>query len=231
MSSTAYLGGGGTSEQEAAIWRRMLAQRPRILYWPFALDGEMLRGAEGWLRASLQAFQPGLDVETWTQLDGHQCADLADFDLLFIGGGNTFDLLAHLRAHGALDWVRTFMDGGGALYGGSAGAVLAGASIAIAAEHDENNTHLSETADLAGLALLGRHAVLPHYKFDMRLRAQNWCVRHASELLGVPETAGLVVVGDQVTVAGTDPVWRLTGETAAVFQPGDTITTGTGAGS
>lgn len=226
MSSTTYLGGGGTSQQEAALWRAMLAQRPRILYWPFALNGSMLRGAEDWLRASLHCYQPDLDVHTWTRLDGHQQADMAAFDLLFIGGGNTFDLLAHIRAQEALDWVRAFMAGGGALYGGSAGAILAGASIAIAAWHDQNTTQLTQAADLSGLSLLGRHAVLPHYTPDMHDKAQDWSARHSTDLLGIPETSGLIVVADQATVAGYAPVWRLTAETAVAMQPGDTFATG-----
>ncbi|TNM61931.1 hypothetical protein FHN55_16590 [Streptomyces sp. NP160] len=213
---TVYLGGGGTSQQEAALWGPMLAGRPRVLYWPFALDDGMLPGAESWLRGSLEKFQSGLDVVTWTSLEGHHRAEMTGFHLLFIGGGNTYDLLTHLRAHSALDWVRAHLDGGGALYGGSAGAILAGASIDIAAWHDENGTDLITSADLAGLGLLPGRVLLPHCTAADAPRAEEWAARHGLEVLGVPECSGLVVDGDDIVVSGPDPVW--------LFTPGGTTT-------
>lgn len=217
---TVYLGGGGSAQQEAAVWRPMLARRPRVLYWPFALGDEMLRGAEDWLRGSLEEFQSDLDVVTWTTLDGHDQAELAGYGLLLIGGGNTYDLLAHLRAHGALDWVRAHLDGGGDLYGGSAGAILAGASVDIAAWADENTTGLTAPDELAGLGLLPGSALLPHSTEDDVPRAQEWAAQHGLEVLGVPEASGLVVEGDDVVVAGPEPVWRCTPRSSEALSAG-----------
>jgi len=217
---TVYLGGGGSAQQEAALWRPMLARRPRVLYWPFALGGDMLPGAEGWLRGSVEEFQSDLDVVTWTTLDGHDPAELAGSDLLVIGGGNTYDLLAHLCAHGALEWVRTHLAGGGDLYGGSAGAILAGASIDVAAWHDENATDLATPDELAGLGLLPGSVLLPHFTEDDAPRAQQWAAQHRLEVLGVPEASGLVIEGDDVVVAGPEPVWRCTAGTAGPLVAG-----------
>ncbi len=217
---TVYLGGGGSAQQEAALWDRMLARRPRILYWPFALGADVLPGAERWLLGSLEQFQTGLDVVTWTTLDGHHLAELAGVDLLSIGGGNTYDLLAHLRAHGALDGARAHLDSGGDLYGGSAGAILAGASIDIAAWHDENSTDLATPYDLAGLGLLPGRVLLPHCTAADLPRAEEWSAQHGLEVLGVPESSGLVVEGDDVEVAGPEPVWTSTARGTAVLAAG-----------
>jgi len=218
-----YLGGGGSAQQEAALWSPMLARRPRVLYWPFALGDDLLPGAEGWLRGSLEGFQSGLDVVTWSTLDGHDQAELGGFDLLFIGGGNTYDLLAHLRSHGALDWVATHLARGGDLYGGSAGAILAGASTAIAAWHDENTTALTAPDELAGLGLLPGRVLLPHFAEGDVPRAQQWSERHGLEVLGVPEASGLVLEGDEVVVAGPGPVWRCNARTATPFTAGTAL--------
>lgn len=220
---TVYLGGGGSAQQEAALWRPMLARRPRVLYWPFALGGEMLASAEIWLRGSLERFQSGLDVVTWTTLDGHHQTELVGVDLLFIGGGNTYDLLAHLRAHGALEWVRAHLGGGGDLYGGSAGAVLAGASTAIAAWADENTTDLTTPDELAGLDLLAGRVLLPHVTEADVPRARQWSAQHGLEVLGVPEASGLVVEGDDVVVAGPEPVWRCTSQGAEALPAGSAL--------
>ncbi|TXR57296.1 Type 1 glutamine amidotransferase-like domain-containing protein [Quadrisphaera setariae] len=223
---TVFLGGGGTAQQEAALWAPMLARRPRVLYWPFALGDDMLSGAETWLRGSLAEFQHGLDVTTWLTLDGRGPADLEGFDLVFIGGGNTYDLLAHLRTHGALGWVRTHLAGGGDLYGGSAGAILAGATVGVAAWHDENATDLTTPGELAGLGLLPGRALLPHFAADDAPRAQEWAERLGLEVLGVPEASGLVVEGDDVVVAGPEPVWRCTPDGATALPPGSSIPRG-----
>lgn len=215
-----HLGGGGTAQQEAALWRPMLASRPRVLYWPFALSGAMLAGAEEWLRGSLDEHQPGLELETWTSLAGRSGEQMRGFDLLFVGGGNTFDLLAHLRDHGALAWVRTFLDDGGDLYGGSAGAIVAGATVEVAAWHDENATGLSTRQELAGLGLVGPHALLPHATEADLPQAQRWSERLGAPLLAVPEAAGVVVDAGRATAVGPDPVWGVTASSAERLDPG-----------
>lgn len=217
---TTYLGGGGTAQQEAALWAPMLARRPRVLYWPFALGDDMLPGAESWLRGSLEEFQRGIDVTTWLTLDGHDQAELEAFDLVFIGGGNTYDLLAHLRAHGALDWLRAHLGRGGDLYGGSAGAILAGATVDVAAWHDENATDLASPDELAGLGLLPGRALLPHFADGDAPRAQEWAERLGLEVVGIPEASGLVVERDRVVVAGPEPVWRCTPDSATTVRAG-----------
>ncbi len=222
MTGTIYLGGGGSAQQEAAVWDAMLRSRPRVLYWPFALGGDMLTNAEGWLSDSLAAHQPGLDLVTWTSLNGHHAEEMAGFDLLFVGGGNTFDLLAHLHRHDATGWAADFTAAGGAFYGGSAGAILSGQTISIASWYDPNETGL---ADHDGLALVPGVAVLPHYEVGQQQRAQVWSAEHDLAVLGVPETAGCMVANGQLQVLGTDPVWWVCSERVEQLDPGRVVST------
>ena len=67
----------------------MFRLNTNILYWPFALEGDMLNGADAWLRGNLAQHWPDHQLTTWTDLDGHAPDELLDFDLLFVGGGNT----------------------------------------------------------------------------------------------------------------------------------------------
>ena len=53
MTGTVFLGGGGSALDEAALWRRMLHERRRIVYWPFALPPDRIRNARAWLVSSL----------------------------------------------------------------------------------------------------------------------------------------------------------------------------------
>lgn len=120
----------------------------------------MLEGADSWLRGNLAERWPAVQVSTWTKLDGHEPEELDQFDMLFVGGGNTFDLLEHVLIGGFMDPVPRFVAAGGSYYGGSAGAILAGDSIGIAEAHDQNETRLE---NFEGLRLTLGSTVLPHY--------------------------------------------------------------------
>jgi hypothetical protein len=93
MRGSIYLGGGGSPDDERLLCAEMFGRSAKILYWPFALDGDMVKGADGWLRGNLAEHWPDHQLTTWSGLEGHSSAELFDFDLLFVGGGNTFDLL------------------------------------------------------------------------------------------------------------------------------------------
>jgi dipeptidase E len=215
-----YLGGGGTGQDEALLWERMLGRCRRLLYWPFALEGNMLAGAEVWLRDQLaqRGFLP--QIQTWTTLEGKDAANLGDFDLLFVGGGNTFFLLHHLRTHGFVEPVRQWVEAGGNYYGGSAGAILATDSIAIAGRADSNDVGL---LDLDGLGLLPAVGLLPHYTAEQQDRAQSISRDLGQPVVGVPEAAGLVVDKDAVETVGPEPVWTVTSASTAKHAPGSIL--------
>jgi dipeptidase E len=219
VTGVVYLGGGGTGQDEAFLWREMLRSCQRLLYWPFALEGDMLAGAEAWLRDETGQHGRSVDIQTWTTLEGKEPADLNGFDLLFVGGGNTFRLLKQLQAHGFVAPVRQWVEAGGDYYGGSAGAVLATDSIAIAAYADSNDLGL---LDLDGLGLLPGIGLLPHYTVDQQDLAHSISRGLGRPVIAVPEAAGLVVEQGRVRTVGPDPVWTVT-PGRAVGHPPDSL--------
>jgi len=220
MTGVVYLGGGGTGQDEGLLWERMLGRCRRLLYWPLALEGDMLAGAEVWLRDQLaqRGFFP--QVQTWTTLEGKDAAHLADVDLLFVGGGNTFFLLHHLQTHGFVEPVRQWVEAGGNYYGGSAGAILATDSIAIADHADSNDVGL---LDLHGLGLLPGVGLLPHYRAKQQGLAQSISQDLGQPVVGVPEAAGLVVDKGAVEAVGPEAVWTVTGASIAKHPPGSIL--------
>lgn len=217
MRGTVYLGGGGSPEQEQLLWTEMFGRNGNILYWPFALDGDRLKGADAWLRGTLAERWPDHRLTTWAELEGHSAAELFDFDLLFIGGGNTFNLLAHVAAQSFIDPVRHFVSEGGSLYGGSAGAILASDSIEIAAVCDENNTNLGQ---FTGLRLVPGVTVLPHYTEQEEVTAKIWNSRQSKPVLGIPERSGLLVDCGGARVVGTEPVYVIDQAAVQAISPG-----------
>lgn len=216
MAGTVYLGGGGSPEDEQALWRRMLAGRSRLLYWPLALPDSILAGAAEWLAGALARFDFSGNVECWTSLEGHKPTELDEFDLLFVGGGNTFKLLNEVRRHGFLGPVREFVQRGRAYYGGSAGALLACDDISTAQGLDPNDIGLT---DLRSLGLLRRLAILPHYQPVDENAAQEWARQNGTRLVGLPERTGLVVT-TAIEVVGDEPAWLFDGDRISRCPPG-----------
>lgn len=205
---TIYLAGGGSAADDQPLWQTMLPGVHRILYWPLALPGERHAAAHDWLVDSLRHFGFTAEVESWTTLRNHAATELAEFDLLFVGGGNTFNLLHQVRENEFVEPVRRFVADGGVYYGGSAGAVLACNDIAIAEGHNPNEPGLT---DLRALGLVPGVSILPHYSPDQEMTARKWTADKGIRLIGLPETAGLIASGESL---------RLVGDTAYSFVAG-----------
>jgi dipeptidase E len=218
VTTRVYLGGGGSAQDEAALWRTFLRPARRVVCWPQALPPAQFEVAELWLRRSLAPYDVP-KVELWPDLAGHDLDELDPDDVVFVLGGNTFDLLHHLQQRHALDLARAHVRRGGAYYGGSAGAVLAGADIAVAAFADPNDAGVTDTR---GLGLLGDAIVRPHYTPADRDEAWGWTARGFT-VLGIPETGGLAVVDGVARNAGPSEVEVLTSGGLSVLAPGEFV--------
>lgn len=218
---TMYLAGGGTPEQESLVWAEAFAGAGRVVYWPFALPSTMAGGAAGWLAAALAGLGLAVDdLDVWPSLDGRRPRELARADLLFVGGGLTSRLAAQVREHGFADAVRDHVHGGGRYYGGSAGAVLCGESLEIAALADGDE----DATGQAGLGLLRGAAVLPHADVFGLESSAAWARGLGRTVVAIPEASGLAVDGDRARVLGPDPVRVVRGAGATVHEQGAELT-------
>jgi dipeptidase E len=214
-----YLGGGGSAEDEAELWRMFLRPSRRVVCWPQALPRSQHEVAELWLRRSLAPYDVPR-VETWSDLAGHDVDELdPDDDVVFVLGGNTFDLLHHVRASGDVELAREHVRRGGVYYGGSAGAVLAGADIGVAAFADPNDIGITDTR---GLRLIGDAIVRPHYTPADRDEAWGWAAQGYT-VLGVPETSGVAVVDGVARNAGPSDVDVVTATGLTVLPAGEFV--------
>lgn len=202
MSSGIYLAGGGSAAQEAAVWEHMLEGVSRLLYWPTALSGELLANAEKWLLTSLGSGST-VEVTTWLDLSDHRGEALDGYDLVFVGGGNTYDLVDRFRRAEIAAPLARFLSGGGSYYGGSAGAIVAGQSVGLARGLDPNR---HPDSDESGLGLVPAD-VLPHFDDTLRGRAESWSAGHPGRpVVCIPEASGVHIERDQMVVLGPEPV-------------------------
>lgn len=92
---------------------------------------------------------------------GYQNAnqDLLDMDYIYVGSGNTFEILALLRERNLTDLIREAVEMGSTYIGASAGVIIAGSSVEEAVRIDRNAIGMT---DFQGLSLF-QGIILPHY--------------------------------------------------------------------
>lgn len=119
-----------------------------------------------WMQEDRQALvDVGFQVDDWTfsGKDAPQVrAELAEFDVLFMEGGNTFFLLQEMQKSGGLEVVRSLVQDGAKTYiGSSAGSIITGPTIAPAKRLDPPEV-APDLRGHAGLSFVD-FVVLPHW--------------------------------------------------------------------
>lgn len=194
-SGLLYLGGGGSAADEANVWNEAFQPGQRIVIWLFAQPREHWARTLDWFTGALAARNELSSTGSITMADMIPGGGLDAADILVIPGGNTFELLAILRSQGLFDELRDFIERGGKYYGGSAGAVLAGADIGLVdverGAFDENTVGLQDTQ---GLALMGDITVFPHWEpQDGPAEHEAWSREKNLRVLCLPEKSGVVI--------------------------------------
>lgn len=161
-------------------------------------------------------------VEAWTESQFEDRA-LSGVDMVCIPGGNTFTLLHELHSTGLLRLLREHLQDGGRLYGGSAGAILAGADIGIAAVADPNDVGLSNTG---GLNLLNGTDVLPHYTARDREMAQAHAALTGRPVLCLPEASGVILNGGRLRNVRPETIELVDGGNVRLLRADEEYSTG-----
>jgi dipeptidase E len=211
------LAGGGDAPDSAPIDRVFAdwSRGGRTLYLPVAMDGagQSYESCLEWFRS---VFGPlGLhDVEMWTDLEPHRHEFLSRFQSIYLGGGNTFRLLKLVRESGFHFGLADFALRGGAIYGGSAGAILLGKDISTCAHMDVNEVGLT---DMRGLDLANGHSNWCHYTVADEPGIEAYRQSHAEPLWAIPERAGIVIEGGRARAIGGDDVIAFEGNRREVL--------------
>lgn len=154
------LGGGRGSkyskETDELIKKILQENKKKILYVPIALRNyKTFKECLNWFTKTYPEREYNIkmleDFKKITQ------KELNTFDVVFIGGGNTYNLLKEIRTT-KFDKKLIKYSKQKTIYGGSAGAIILGKNITTS--NDENNTKLK---NLQGLSLIN-YAIWPHYE-------------------------------------------------------------------
>lgn len=203
---TLFLNGGGCGEQlkeSYQLFKEKVDTNKPLLYVPLAMKKEKYSSCLEWILGELADFHfPKIDMITSaTEL----CTkNLAEYAALFIGGGNTYKLLSELKSCNAFSKINAFLEEGGIVFGGSAGAILFGKTIDSCRHADPNELGLKETS---GFNKVFEAYIGAHYPNDDPAKTQRAteCFTELSNdapVIVLPEEDTLVIDKNTVKVVG-----------------------------
>lgn len=193
-----FLGGGGDANTSFDFDEQFFFELPHqasLLYIPIALHRESI-GYEScidWFSALVARHSEGKEIDFETALENIRVTSLNKFDAVYIGGGNTYHLLNYINDAGMREHLAEYVQEGGSIYGGSAGAIVLGKDIrTVEEENHRGSTHHN------GLNMLGGMSVLCHYKDSMKERAASLAASLYGPILAIPENSGVIWIGDHI---------------------------------
>lgn len=202
------LGGGGDAADSRLLdehFAKWIGAHGKLLYLPIALrDIAPFRSCFEWISTALSPFGIS-NITMWTELSQHQQNELAEFDAVYVGGGNTYSLLAELNESGFSGFLPKFAEQGGALYGGSAGAVVLGQDIGTVQHIDQNYIGID---NLSGMNLINDQAIWVHYRPQDDNLIQSYIDKIAHPVVAIPERSGVVVEGGTIQSVGFEPSFQ-----------------------
>jgi dipeptidase E len=207
MNGKILLAGGGEAQDSFLLDRefaRCVGSDGKVLFWPFARsDSRTFDSALEWFRQTYGAL--GIrNVSMWKGLTNHQARELGAYTAVYIAGGNTYWLLAQLLRSGFDRHLSQYVQGGGMVYGGSAGAVVLGWDIGTIAHLDINQINLRKTG---GLDLAHGYAIWVHYQLEDDKLIQEYVHQHGHELIALSERSGVVVDSTGIHSFGYQPTY------------------------
>ena len=191
------LSGGGEPEQVKSLDECFAnyVQNGKILYIPVAMDKIPYNECEIWFRKTYAKYNLN-NIEMQTDLK--KIKDLNKYKAIFIGGGNTFKLLKEVKESSFDQKITEYLNNGGFVYGGSAGAIIFGKTIKTAIHADKNNVNLK---DLTGLNLLNGYDVWCHYNEN---NDKNDIMKLSNKTLVLYEESGILYDGESFKKLGTE---------------------------
>ncbi|NMH70982.1 type 1 glutamine amidotransferase-like domain-containing protein [Bacillus sp. RO3] len=219
-----YLSGGGDKEQTKEIDRMFAGELDggkSLLYLPIAMNSDAISYEEcyKWIQDVFDPFGVR-DIIMWEDLRGKTLDDLMAFSAVYIGGGNTFRLMYDILQNDFHTKLIRFIDEGGSIYGGSAGAIIAGSNIGTCLHMDENQAGLKT---LKGLCLMEDFAIWCHYEEENDDLIRSFIKSYDKPVIALSEETGLYIKSGSIVVLGAKPAIVFDDDSMKPIEPGGII--------
>ncbi|MFN2236289.1 MAG: Type 1 glutamine amidotransferase-like domain-containing protein [Anaerolineales bacterium] len=207
MKGKIMLAGGGGAEDSLLLDKKLaswIGRRGKMLFLPIAFqDPNRHKTSMAWIA---ETFSPlGVEnIRMWSNLAEHNSTELFEFDAVYIGGGNTYWLLAQIVESGFDHHLVNFVRAGGIVYGGSAGAAILGRDIQTVKHLDRNDIDLTETR---GLDLADGYSVWVHYQEEDDQRIREYMNEKHHSVIAISERSGVVMDDTGIQSVGYEPAY------------------------
>ena len=199
-----YLCGGGSGKQiEFALnnFSKSLDKNKPILYIPLAMNEDSYDSCESWFSCEINFFK----VKKYEIVKSSyelSCKNFSDYSALFIGGGNTYKLLKDLKDNNNFNKIRDYLDNGGIIFGGSAGAIIFGKSIDSCLNDDGNIVNLNNTS---GFNYLNDYSIICHLNNSNLKKNKKYLINFSkkNKVIYLPEEDVIVISDDKLEFIGS----------------------------
>ncbi len=206
-----FICGGGAGVQTIEANKRLnevIDHSKPCLYVPLAMEEEMYDGCYEWIQGELKHIDIPY-IEMVRSAEELASKNMIDYSVIFIGGGNTFKLLNDLKVSGAFNKIKEYLENGGVVFGGSAGAIIFGKDLEACKLDDTNEVGLE---DINGVDVLNGVSILCHYT-NQTVEKDEKSKQYLLELskhrkaIALPEEVTLFVNDVEVEVIGDRPYY------------------------
>ena len=206
---TLFLNGGGCGEQvkeSYALLKRKVDTNKPLFYIPLAMEKEKYPSCLEWITGDLAEFNIS-KIKMITSAEELCVKNLAGYAALFIGGGNTYKLLAELKSCNAFQKINAFLEEDGVVFGGSAGAILFGKTIDSCRHADSNKVGLKEVTGFNQVfgAYIGAHYPNDNPIKTAEATANFTQLSDQAPVIALPEEDTLVIDKENAKVIGNKP--------------------------
>lgn len=199
---------GGSDDENTLLDKKMIElsgkKNPQITFIPsssYFIESDFMEFAEQFQKYRVNnLINFPVDVEYSEILKN----EVLKSDIIFLGGGNTFYFLKHLRKSGMLKELKAFVKRGGVLAGLSAGAIMMTQNIETASfpefDKDDNDENLK---NLKALNLVN-FDFFPHYKNSIRYDNEliDYSNTTQKKLYSCPDGSGVIVDDQRIEFLG-----------------------------
>lgn len=204
---TLFLNGGGADEQvkEAYLFlKEKVDTNKPLLYVPLAMEKEKYPSCLDWITKEMSDYRFS-KIDMVTSAEELATKEFNKYGAIFIGGGDTYKLLADLKSCSAYEKIQNFLATGGTVFGGSAGAIIFGKNLDSCSHEDRNTVGLQDTS---GFNQVFGAYIGAHYKNGNPEREKNATeafikLSFEGPIVALPEEDTLVIDKNEARVIGS----------------------------
>ena len=224
------LNGGGSDDQVKESYEVFAREvnGGKVLYIPLAWSHGNMEECINWFRGQMKPFGV-TNIEQILNPEDITKEKLKSVSGVFIGGGNTYQLLKALKESCAFKNLKEYLNNDGLVMGGSAGAMIFGKSIDTCLDDGLEIKHcvdhnLVGLKDTKGFDYIKGYSILPHYKKVIEQNENtkqrvNRLISNGFKLVCLPEETSLYITDDKFTIIGKKPAEIITKNKTQIIEP------------